>query len=163
MAIFGLHISRILHENNFWTKKRLFFESSLNNWLSVGWFDFSKKWRSLRKKSQRLLKIWRWLLKIWRAYKNAKRGKIWAKNVHKSRACVQNLAFCALIFHRARVGRGPETPIFHSKLLRRREQNFLWNILTFCMKKYTVSPFLPTSRTEPTNGARMVINVQFAT
>ena len=30
MAILGLHISRILHENNFWTKKRLFFESSLN-------------------------------------------------------------------------------------------------------------------------------------
>ncbi len=23
-AIFGLHISKILHENNFWTKKRLF-------------------------------------------------------------------------------------------------------------------------------------------
>ena len=25
MAIFGLHILKILHENNFWTKKRLFF------------------------------------------------------------------------------------------------------------------------------------------
>ncbi len=30
MAIFGLHILKILHENNFWTKKRLFFEGLLN-------------------------------------------------------------------------------------------------------------------------------------
>ena len=31
MAIFGLHILKILHENNFWTKKRLFFDGSLND------------------------------------------------------------------------------------------------------------------------------------
>ncbi len=31
MAILGLHILKILHENNFWTKKRLFFEGLLNH------------------------------------------------------------------------------------------------------------------------------------
>ena len=30
MAILSLHISRILHENNLWTKKHTFFEGLLN-------------------------------------------------------------------------------------------------------------------------------------
>ena len=30
MAVLGLPISRILHENNFWTKKSPFFEGFLN-------------------------------------------------------------------------------------------------------------------------------------
>ena len=30
MAVFGLHISKVFHENNFWTKKRPFFEGLLN-------------------------------------------------------------------------------------------------------------------------------------
>ena len=130
MAIFGLHISKILHENNFWTKKPLFFEGLLNCWLSGCWLDFGKKRASLRKKSQRRRKIWRWLLKIWRAYRNAKSSKIWAKNVHKSVPYVQIFAFCTPFFHRARAGRGVRTAIFHSKMLRRREQKFLWKILT---------------------------------
>ncbi len=29
-AVFGLHISKILHEKTFWTKKRLFFECLIN-------------------------------------------------------------------------------------------------------------------------------------
>ena len=53
------------------------------------------------------------------------RRKIGAKNVHKSRGCVQIFAFCALLFHRMRVRRGAETPNFHSRMLRRREQKFL--------------------------------------
>ena len=115
---------------NFWTKKSPFFEILLNGWLSAGWFNFGEKRRSLRKKSQRLLKIWRWLLKIWRAYRNAKRSKIGAKNVHKSGVSVQIFAFCGPIFHRATPPQGPKSPIFHSRMLRRRELNFLWNILT---------------------------------
>ena len=56
-------------------------------------------WRKTKfdnEKSQRRRKIWRWLLKIWRAYKNAKSGKIEAKNQHKTTDLCKNWAFEAL-------------------------------------------------------------------
>ena len=115
---------------NFFTKKSEFWEVFLNGWQSAIWSDFPEKRRSTIFKSQRRRKIWRWLLKFWRAYRNAKWGKKWAKNLHKTMARVQKIAFFPSVFRPARLPQGSKTAFFRPKLRRCREQNFLWNILT---------------------------------
>ena len=132
MAILGLHISRILHENNFWTKKRLFFEGLLNYWLSVGWFDFSKKGASLRKKVNA---FWKFGVDFWKfgvLTKTRKGAKLAQKTCTKVGRVCKTSSFAARFFIGQRLPKARKRPFFTPECFAAVKQFFCEIFWHFC-------------------------------